>query len=138
MECLNEDWIDIIVDNPTFSKYQGSTVEKNQQIANYIVHFTPSAVVKNSRYQEWMSKFGKTTQHLIINEDTRGYASESIHKMQHQLHLISDQIFPFLENKTNFAERNNIENEDTSAEKSIQPAVSIVVLYQRQFTNYFK
>ncbi|XP_058791636.1 ribonuclease Z, mitochondrial [Phymastichus coffea] len=111
MECPNEDWIDVIVNNPIFLNYQKNTAENKEKIASYIVHFTPAAILNDPRYKEWMHKFGESTEHLIINEESKCNGSESIHKMQHQLHLINGEIFPFFENKTYFSELNNVENE---------------------------
>lgn len=106
LECPDEDWIDVIVENPAFLKYQEGTAENEEEIARYIVHFTPSNILENQKYKDWMRKFGLKTQHLIINEENKGYCSEAMHKMQHKLHLIHPNIFPFLGKNTNFTEHN--------------------------------
>lgn len=94
MECPNENWVDTFVENSNFSKYH-VTAEK-EEVVNYIIHFTPDEVLDNQKYKEWMNKFGPKTQHLIVNEKNSGYTSEAIHKMQIQLNLIHNKIFPIL------------------------------------------
>ncbi|KAJ8683123.1 hypothetical protein QAD02_018915 [Eretmocerus hayati] len=105
LECPDEDWIDVVTSNAAFSKYQESTVKDDT--VSCIVHFTPDDVLNNPRYQDWMRKFGPTTEHLIINEKNVGVASEAMHKMQHQLHLIHPTIFPLFKD----VEYNNPVNE---------------------------
>lgn len=95
LECPDEDWIDIIVENQVFSNLQKNATGDNQ-IADYVIHFTPENVINNSKYKEWMSKFGTETKHLILNEKNKGHTSEAIHKMQYQLNLIHPTIFPLL------------------------------------------
>ena len=92
LECPDESWIDVFVENPIFSKYQQST--KEEEMVDYIVHFSPEFVINNEKYREWMRKFGSKTEHLIVNEKNTGYASEAMHKMQNQLNLIHPKIFP--------------------------------------------
>ncbi|OXU19872.1 hypothetical protein TSAR_013862 [Trichomalopsis sarcophagae] len=106
LECPDEDWIDVIVENPAFLKYQEGTAKIEEEIARYIIHFSTKNVLENPKYKDWMRKFGSKTQHLIINEENKGYCSEAMHKMQHQLHLIHPDIFPFLGENKNFAEHN--------------------------------
>ena len=91
LECPDEDWLEVIENCNDFDQYFKEKVDK------YIVHFAPKSIVSNTRYKKWMQKFGASTQHLIVNEKNTGFTSEAIHRMQHQLHLIHPEIFPFLE-----------------------------------------
>lgn len=90
IECPDEDWLKVIENSKDFDEHQQSESVK------YIVHFTPKDIINNTRYKKWMEKFG-TAQHLILNELNKSFTSEAIHRMQHQLHLIHPEIFPFLQ-----------------------------------------
>lgn len=105
MECPDEDWIDAIVENKVFLNHQEETAKDKELIAQYIVHFTPENVLNNKKYRDWMRKFGKDTKHLIINEENKGGSSEAMHKMQHQLHLLHETIFPFFGGQKYFSEK---------------------------------
>lgn len=157
LECPNEDWIDIIIKNPVFSKHQKTAID-SEKIASYVVHFAPENVINNSKYKEWMSKFGTDTKHLILNEKNQGHTSEAIHKMQYQLNLMHPTIFPLLSgeklnedsykvflflkernpiidgNSTNETENNKSEND-----KNIEVLkVSSCIAQSTQFIKYFK
>ena len=110
MECPNENWIDVIVENSVLEKYHEQNATNENNLVTYIVHFTPENILKNTKYKDWMLKFGTKTQHLIINESNTGYASEAMHKMQHQLHLIHPTIFPFFGNEQFFENQNLHQN----------------------------
>ncbi|XP_011496822.1 PREDICTED: ribonuclease Z, mitochondrial [Ceratosolen solmsi marchali] len=112
MECPNENWIDTIVQNSILMKYQENSITNKNEIVNVIVHFTPENVLNNSKYIEWMQKFGAETEHLIINEKNTGFSSESIHKMQYKLNLVHPTIFPLFDNHSlnNYSDRNLEDN----------------------------
>jgi hypothetical protein len=123
MECPGEHWIDSILQNSVLMKYQTKSYTEEDEIVNVIVHFTPENVLNNSKYQEWMGKFGAKTEHLIINEKNTGFSSESVHKMQYKLNLIHPTIFPLFDNpdlnKYNGRNlKNNVDNINTILESS--------------------
>ncbi|XP_066582125.1 ribonuclease Z, mitochondrial isoform X2 [Prorops nasuta] len=66
---------------------------------DHLVHFTPSDIMSNQIYKDWMNKFPKETHHLIINEKNTCRSSEAIYRYQHGLHLIHPDIFPILDTK---------------------------------------
>ncbi|CAB0031563.1 unnamed protein product [Trichogramma brassicae] len=106
-ECPNEDYLDIFVQNPSFIKYQQNNNPKQEDRVNHIIHFTPDNILYDPKYQEWMRKFGSDTEHIIVNESNQDCASEAMHKMQHQLHLVHPTIFPFFENQQSFSQQNS-------------------------------
>lgn len=126
MECPTEDWIDAIVDNPVFQKYQLETAINKDEVAQYIVHFTPENVLQNSKYINWISKFGPKTLHLIVNEQNDGYTSEALHRMQHQLNLIHPNIFPLFGDHQNFIENSSNEEKSPSNMEIIENEEEIV------------
>ncbi|XP_008548649.2 ribonuclease Z, mitochondrial isoform X2 [Microplitis demolitor] len=97
LECPDEDYLDSLVDNKVFNEYQNNADKNN--IPQYIVHFTPENVLRNSRYVDWMCKFSSETQHIIINETNNCLNHEAIHRIQHKLHLLHPEIFPMLHEK---------------------------------------
>ncbi|CAK1546983.1 unnamed protein product [Leptosia nina] len=72
----------------------GSNPSENIPIV--IVHYTPPHVFHHPTYQSFMSMFGPTTQHLILNGQNSCLGSEAVHKTQHMLHLLDPDIFPLL------------------------------------------
>ena len=97
VDCPREDLLESLINNPIFEKYQSGTAASKDMIAVCIVHFTPENILNDQRYKKWMEKFGWTTQHMIVNESNTCLGTEAVHKVQHQLHLLHDTIFPFLD-----------------------------------------
>ncbi|XP_014213770.1 ribonuclease Z, mitochondrial [Copidosoma floridanum] len=121
LECPDEEWMNLVIENSAFAKYQSCA---NRENVSCIVHFTPEKVLKNPKYKEWMYKFGSDTTHLIVNEENTGYSSEAIHRMQNQLHLIHPTIFPFLHSQPKsvnreFTLKNTFNIDEESFEKSL-------------------
>ncbi|XP_010613312.1 zinc phosphodiesterase ELAC protein 2 isoform X1 [Fukomys damarensis] len=92
VECPDEGFIQPICDNVTFKRYQG---DANGPVA-VVVHMAPESVLMDSRYQQWMERFGPDTQHLILNENCASVHNHRSHKIQTQLNLIHPHIFPLL------------------------------------------
>ncbi|XP_005399395.1 PREDICTED: zinc phosphodiesterase ELAC protein 2 isoform X1 [Chinchilla lanigera] len=92
VECPDEGFIQPICDNATFKRYQGET---DAPVA-VVVHMAPESVLLDSRYQQWMERFGPDTQHLILNENCASVHNLRSHKIQTQLNLIHPDIFPLL------------------------------------------
>ncbi|XP_063097873.1 zinc phosphodiesterase ELAC protein 2 isoform X2 [Cavia porcellus] len=92
VECPDEGFIQPICDNATFKRYQEET---NDPVA-VVVHMAPESVLSDSRYQQWMERFGPDTQHLILNENCASVHNLRSHKIQTQLNLIQPDIFPLL------------------------------------------
>ncbi|KAL2765866.1 zinc phosphodiesterase ELAC protein 2 isoform 3 [Daubentonia madagascariensis] len=92
VECPDEGFIQPICENATFKRYQG---EADAHVA-LVVHMAPESVLMDSRYQQWMERFGPDTQHLILNENCASVHNLRSHKIQTQLSLIHPDIFPLL------------------------------------------
>ncbi|XP_016041972.1 zinc phosphodiesterase ELAC protein 2 isoform X2 [Erinaceus europaeus] len=90
IECPDEGFIQPICENTEFKRYQGNA---DTSVA-LVVHMTPECVLKDSRYQQWMERFGPETQHLILNETCASVHNLRSHKIQTQLNLIHPDIFP--------------------------------------------
>ncbi|XP_015588985.1 ribonuclease Z, mitochondrial [Cephus cinctus] len=99
IECPTVDYLDSLTNNETFKNYQ-ATASEEDNIAYCVVHFTPEEVLKNPRYKEWINKFSQKTQHIIINEENECIGSEAVHRIQHKLHLLHPEIFPFFDSIT--------------------------------------
>ncbi|XP_014237206.1 ribonuclease Z, mitochondrial-like [Trichogramma pretiosum] len=133
-ECPNENWIDNFVQNSAFFKYQQATASKKEEVASYVIHFSPNSVINHPKYKEWMHKFGPTTEHLIINEGNQDYASEAMYKLQHQLHLVHPSIFPFSSNQP-LLQQENVENEIKS-DLTIRKMKTLNTIHLRPFSGF--
>lgn len=73
-------------------------------------------MVKNSRYINWMKKFGDQAEHILINEENDDISSEAIQKMQRQHNLLHPTIFPMLGNSNIVMNKNSspFENADNA------------------------
>uniref|UniRef100_A0A2I3G978 Zinc phosphodiesterase ELAC protein 2 n=1 Tax=Nomascus leucogenys TaxID=61853 RepID=A0A2I3G978_NOMLE len=92
VECPDEGFIQPICENATFQRYQG----KADAPVALVVHMAPESVLLDSRYQQWMERFGPDTQHLVLNENCASVHNLRSHKIQTQLNLIHPDIFPLL------------------------------------------
>ncbi|XP_073902957.1 zinc phosphodiesterase ELAC protein 2 isoform X2 [Castor canadensis] len=92
VECPDEGFVQPICENDIFKRYQG---EADTPVA-LVVHIAPESVLMDSRYQQWMERFGPDTQHLILNENCASVHNLRSHKIQTQLNLIHPGIFPSL------------------------------------------
>ncbi|XP_067403847.1 zinc phosphodiesterase ELAC protein 2 isoform X2 [Emydura macquarii macquarii] len=95
VECPHEGFVDAICENETFRRYQEGKAEDHVAL---VVHITPESVLRDSRYKQWLERFGPTTQHLILNENSNAVHNIRSHKIQTQLNLIHSEIFPLLKN----------------------------------------
>ncbi|NXU54309.1 RNZ2 protein, partial [Turnix velox] len=93
LECPHEGFVDAICENETFQRYQEGLPEN--QVA-LVVHMTPEPVLRDSRYQQWLQRFGPGTQHLVLNENSSAVHNPRSYKIQTQLNLIHPEIFPLL------------------------------------------
>ncbi|XP_070517206.1 ribonuclease Z, mitochondrial isoform X2 [Cardiocondyla obscurior] len=108
VECPSEDYLESFVNHPAFTRYQTETT--NEEDTPYcIVHFTPQQVMDDSRYVDWMGKFGLRTRHIVVNEKNECMGSEAVHRHQHKLHMLHPEIFPFL-NEESFQKKTRVED----------------------------
>nr|XP_010966079.1 PREDICTED: zinc phosphodiesterase ELAC protein 2 [Camelus bactrianus] len=92
VECPDEGFIRPLCENAAFRSYQG----KAEAPVALVVHMTPEHVLLDSRYQQWMERFGPDTQHLVLNENCTSVHNLRSHRIQAQLNLIHPDIFPAL------------------------------------------
>ncbi|XP_059764727.1 zinc phosphodiesterase ELAC protein 2 [Balaenoptera ricei] len=90
VECPDEGFIQPLCENATFRSFQG----RAEAPVALVVHMTPEHVLLDSRYQQWMGRFGPDTQHLVLNEHCESVHNLRSHKIQTQLSLIHPGIFP--------------------------------------------
>lgn len=48
------------------------------------------------RYKEWMERFSASTQHIVLNDSNTCMGSVAVHRIQRQLNLLNQEIFPIL------------------------------------------
>ncbi|XP_061472516.1 zinc phosphodiesterase ELAC protein 2 isoform X2 [Rhineura floridana] len=95
VECPHEGFVDAICENSTLQRYQEG---KQENPVALVVHITPDPILRDSRYKQWLERFGANTQHLILNEKCHSVHHLRSHKIQTQLNLIHPEIFPMLTN----------------------------------------
>ncbi|KAF7248999.1 Zinc phosphodiesterase ELAC protein 2, partial [Varanus komodoensis] len=95
LECPHEGFIDAVCENTTLQRYQEGKQENHVAL---VVHITPEYVLRDSRYKQWLERFGTNTQHLILNENCQSVHHLRSQKIQTQLNLIHPEIFPMLTN----------------------------------------
>ncbi|XP_043819231.1 zinc phosphodiesterase ELAC protein 2 isoform X2 [Dromiciops gliroides] len=95
VECPDQGFVEPICENDTFRRYQEGKAEAHVAV---VVHMTPESILQDSRYQQWMERFGPQTQHLILNENCTSVHNLRSLKIQTQLNLIDSNIFPQLTN----------------------------------------
>ncbi|NXY17827.1 RNZ2 protein, partial [Atrichornis clamosus] len=93
LECPHEGFVDAVCENETLRRYQEGLPEN--QVA-LVIHMTPESVLRDSRYQQWLERFGPRTQHLVLNENSSAVHNPRSYKIQTQLNLIHPEIFPLL------------------------------------------
>ncbi|KPJ08310.1 Zinc phosphodiesterase ELAC protein 2 [Papilio machaon] len=79
-----------------FSSHYDNGVNPMENIPAVVVHFTPPHVFRHPIYRMFISKFGPTTHHLVLNEDNTCLGSEAVHRTQHRLHVLDADVFPLL------------------------------------------
>ncbi|XP_054834443.1 zinc phosphodiesterase ELAC protein 2-like [Eublepharis macularius] len=93
VECPHEGFVDAVCENATLRGYQEG---KQENPVALVVHITPEPILRDSRYKQWLERFGADTQHLILNENSQSVHNLRSHKIQSQLNLIHPDIFPVL------------------------------------------
>jgi len=58
-----------------------------------VFHFTPAKVMKSKAYLDWMESLPSTVTHIGINENSRGYQSDSITSFYNALSIICPKLF---------------------------------------------
>uniref|UniRef100_A0A8C3LBJ9 Zinc phosphodiesterase ELAC protein 2 n=1 Tax=Chrysolophus pictus TaxID=9089 RepID=A0A8C3LBJ9_CHRPC len=91
LECPHEGFVDAVCENETFRRYQEGLSENKVAL---VIHMTPESVLRDSRYQQWLERFGPETQHLVLNENCSAVHNARSYKIQTQLNLIHPEIFP--------------------------------------------
>ncbi|XP_011865052.1 PREDICTED: ribonuclease Z, mitochondrial [Vollenhovia emeryi] len=95
VECPSEDYLEPFVNHPAFTQHQTGTASEDD-VPCCIIHFTPQEVIDDSRYVNWMGRFGLGTRHIVVNEENECMGTEAVHRHQHKLHMLHPEIFPFL------------------------------------------
>lgn len=108
VDCPSEDYIESFVKHPAFVHHQMGVANEGD-IPYCIIHFTPQNVMDDSRYMNWMSKFGVSTRHIVVNEENECMGTEAVHRHQHKLHMLHPEIFPFL-NEESFKKKTRMED----------------------------
>ncbi|GAB6025734.1 hypothetical protein CHUAL_014047 [Chamberlinius hualienensis] len=129
LECPTEEFLDDLLEAPSFRNHQ-KDAEDPKDVAAVVVHFTPAAVVKTAKYQEWLERFHSSTEHMFLNDSNRGVSSLAVHKIQHQLNLVNPNIFPLLKE----AQLNSSVETVSDVKNSVKNCQSMFRYHLRPFT----
>ncbi|XP_050598344.1 ribonuclease Z, mitochondrial isoform X1 [Bombus affinis] len=125
LECPTEEYLDSILNHPTFLKYQQTESTKGEYEVFCIFHFTPENIFTTQRYQDWLKKFSSNTEHIVLNNENTCMGSEAVYKNQYLLNMLHPEIFPLL-NKDRFekdkeTQSNNIHRARTAQTLEVRP-----------------
>ncbi|KAI8435659.1 hypothetical protein MSG28_003922 [Choristoneura fumiferana] len=79
-----------------FAAHFDNGVNPPENIPTVIVHMSPPQVFHHPTYKSFMTMFGPSTRHLVLNSQNLCLGSEAVHRTQHKLHLLDPDIFPLL------------------------------------------
>jgi ribonuclease Z len=91
--------LDALVENTSFEQYQ-TNPSCEEDSARVVIHFTPKNILENPKYIQWMEKFRISTKHILISDLCYGMGSEAVHRIQHKLNLIDENMFPLLKGES--------------------------------------
>lgn len=126
VEAPSEAYLDALLDSPAFTQYQ-SSASCDADVAEVVVHFTPQAVMSDPKYQEWMSRFTPSTSHIVLNDASSCMGLVGVHAIQHKLNLLSDNLFPLLNDRSiplQEDEEDGTSTEAVASEIDLSPQVS--------------
>lgn len=134
LEIPDEDYLNLLIENKNFNEFQSTEKLPNQAL--FIIHFTPENILNSKKYRNWMKKFPKKTENIIINESNNCYNYEALHRMQHQLTLLHPNIFPTIHDKNleDTALLNDIDREFVKDNLIIHRAQTLNSIYLRPLT----
>ncbi|XP_049817981.1 ribonuclease Z, mitochondrial isoform X2 [Aethina tumida] len=95
VDCPSVEYLDSLVGNPVMLNHQ-KQAKRDEDLAYLVVHFTPKNVMDHPRYKAWIDDFSPSTSHLVLNESNNCMGSLSVHRIQHKLNLLSEDLFPLL------------------------------------------
>ncbi|XP_064478963.1 ribonuclease Z, mitochondrial-like isoform X2 [Ornithodoros turicata] len=98
LEVPSVDYLDCLLEAREFERHQLSAAAP-EDAAKVVVHFTPSAIMEDPLYVQWIRRFPASTVHLALNEYSSPESSVAIHRAQHRLHLLNCNIFPLLKSE---------------------------------------
>ncbi|XP_012246841.1 ribonuclease Z, mitochondrial isoform X1 [Bombus impatiens] len=128
LECPTEEYLDPILNHPTFLKYQQTELTEEESEVFCIFHFTPENIFTTQQYQDWLKKFSPNTEHIVLNNENTCMGSEAVYKNQYLLNMLHPEIFPLL-NKDCFekdkeTQSNNVHRARTAQTLQIRPVPS--------------
>ncbi|XP_032831916.2 zinc phosphodiesterase ELAC protein 2 [Petromyzon marinus] len=93
IECPDASFVSPVTSNAALHRYQAGG---DRRMLSLVVHMAPDHVVCHPLYQDWMQRFGGSTEHLLLNERTGSLHHLRSLQIQTQLHLVHPRIFPTL------------------------------------------
>lgn len=70
LDAPSVDYLDSLQNSELIQELQSDEMD-DDAIPALVLHFSPESVISSKRYQDFISKFSSTTQHLILNESNK-------------------------------------------------------------------
>ncbi|KNC83238.1 hypothetical protein SARC_04516 [Sphaeroforma arctica JP610] len=95
IDCPSADYIPALTAAPEWKVSQATDDSSNPQPLVVVVHKSPISVLNDERYATWAASFGKTADHVLINEDLCDQSTvyKSQERLQAKLNIIDEKIF---------------------------------------------
>ncbi len=113
LELPTIDYINSLINIEEIFQYQDLSNDISKLVST-VVHFSPQEVISDERYQKWISKFNESVTHIVCNEENPTQSFVAANRLQIQLNLIDDYIFPLLN-----CVRNDSTTHSTNSDKLI-------------------
>jgi ribonuclease Z len=113
LELPTIDYINSLNNIEELFQYQDLSNDISKLVST-VVHFSPQEVISDERYQAWISKFNESVTHIVCNEENSTQSFVAANRLQIQLNLIDDYIFPLLN-----CVRNDSTTHSTNSDKLI-------------------
>ncbi|XP_015782708.1 ribonuclease Z, mitochondrial [Tetranychus urticae] len=100
VECPTLEYFDSLVNSEKLSSFFEPS---SRYPLEYIFHFSPVNVIKDSKFQDWMMKFPPSVSHIALNEFNPSLCFFGANVISHKLRLFEDKLFksPFIETQPN-------------------------------------
>ncbi|XP_071496376.1 zinc phosphodiesterase ELAC protein 2-like [Diadema antillarum] len=93
LECPSLEYIEPVITNETFPRH---FADCGDETAALVLHMCPEEVLGDTRYQEWISRFGPSTEHVVFNRSCQSLKFDASRGQQTFLNQLHNDIFPVL------------------------------------------
>ncbi|XP_065342080.1 ribonuclease Z, mitochondrial-like [Cloeon dipterum] len=126
VECPDKSYLTSLLDHQELKKHQVSDSSSKSDLVKFVIHFTPPEVMCLPEYQKWIKLFSPSTTHVALNSDNYCQGTTAVHRLQHKLHLLHQDIFPLMKERPQIASAvSNVVQGNTLVKCNVQPKPGI-------------